>query len=130
MGCFDSNNHHDSGVFGAIPEDVRIRSLLYHIQLSTTIDITLILHLQRKKTFYILSLLLFFCCTLMSFLGMKVSRVPLPFLCQLYCSKQLLSRLVELSCFADPQVALILLWMCGGCCNLIHLARATPPCRS
>ena len=39
---------------------------------------------------------------------------------------KLLSRLVELSCF-DPQIALILLRMCGGYCKLVHLARATPP---
>ena len=39
---------------------------------------------------------------------------------------KLLSRLVEVACF-DPQVALILLKMCEGCCKLVHLARATPP---
>ena len=38
----------------------------------------------------------------------------------------LLSWLVEVACF-DPQVAPILLRMCGGYCKLVHLARATPP---
>ena len=28
---------------------------------------------------------------------------------------------------SDPQVALILLRLCGSYCKLIHLARATPP---
>ena len=39
---------------------------------------------------------------------------------------KLLPRLVEVACF-DSQVALILLRMCGGYCELVHLARATPP---
>ena len=36
------------------------------------------------------------------------------------------SRLVEVGPL-DPQVALILLCLCGSYCKLIHLARATPP---
>eukprot|EP00731_Ephydatia_muelleri_P001362 Em0001g1362a len=39
---------------------------------------------------------------------------------------KLLSRLVEVGT-SDPQVALILLHLCGSYCKLIHLARATPP---
>ena len=39
---------------------------------------------------------------------------------------KLLSRLVEVGA-SDPQVALILLRLCGSYCKLIHLARATPP---
>ena len=74
--------------------------------------------------------------------GMKVSHVPhlvilgAPIGDYLFCASfiaskhtgamKLLSRLVELSCF-DPQIALILLRMCGGYCKLVHLARATPP---
>ena len=27
----------------------------------------------------------------------------------------------------DPQVALVLLWLCGGYCKLVHLACAVPP---
>ena len=27
----------------------------------------------------------------------------------------------------DPQVALVLLWLCGGYCKLVHLARVVPP---
>ena len=52
---------------------------------------------------------------------------------QLHClqvyteAMKLLSRLVEVACF-DPQVALILLRMCGGYCKLVHLARAPSPC--
>ena len=75
-------------------------------------------------------------------LGMKVSHVPhlvilgAPIGDYLFCAShiaskrtevmKLLSRLVEVACF-DPQVALILLRMCGGYCKLVHLARATPP---
>ena len=39
---------------------------------------------------------------------------------------KLLSRLVEVGA-SDPQVALILLRLCGSYCKLIHLARTTPP---
>ena len=39
---------------------------------------------------------------------------------------KLLSRLVEVGA-SDPQVALILLRLCGSYCKLFHLARATPP---
>ena len=75
-------------------------------------------------------------------LGMKVSHVPhlvilgAPIRDYLFCASyiaskrteamKLLSRLVQVACF-DPQVALILLRMCGGYCKLVHLARATPP---
>ena len=38
----------------------------------------------------------------------------------------MLSRLVEVGA-SDPQVALILLRLCGSYCKLIHLARATTP---
>ena len=38
----------------------------------------------------------------------------------------MLSRLVKVGA-SDPQVALILLRLCGSYCKLIHLARATPP---
>ena len=39
---------------------------------------------------------------------------------------KLLSKLVEVATI-DPQVALILLRVCGSFCKLVHLARATPP---
>ena len=39
---------------------------------------------------------------------------------------KLLSKLVEVASI-DPQVALILLRVCGSFCKLVHLARATPP---
>ena len=39
---------------------------------------------------------------------------------------KLLSKLVEVATI-DPQVALILLCVCGSFCKLVHLARATPP---
>ena len=39
---------------------------------------------------------------------------------------KLLSKLVEVATI-DPQVALILLRLCGSFCKLVHLARATPP---
>ena len=74
-------------------------------------------------------------------LGMKVSHVPhlvilgAPIGDYLFCASyiaskhteamKLLSWLVEVACL-DPQVALILLRMCGGYCKLVHLARATP----
>ena len=38
----------------------------------------------------------------------------------------LVSKLVEVATI-DPQVALILLRVCGSFCKLVHLARATPP---
>ena len=38
----------------------------------------------------------------------------------------MLSKLVEVATI-DPQVALILLHVCGSFCKLVHLARATPP---
>ena len=38
----------------------------------------------------------------------------------------LLSKLVEVATI-DPQVALILLRVCGSFCKLVHLPRATPP---
>ena len=41
-------------------------------------------------------------------------------------AEKLLSKLVEVATI-DPQVALILLRVCGSFCKLIHLARATPP---
>ena len=46
----------------------------------------------------------------------------------LKCSEalKLLSRLVEVGA-SNPQVALILLRLCGSYCKLIHFARATPP---
>ena len=74
--------------------------------------------------------------------GMKVSHVPhlvilgAPIRNYLFCAcyiaskrseaMKLLLRLVEVACF-DPQVALILLQMCGCYCKMVHLARATPP---
>ena len=39
---------------------------------------------------------------------------------------KLLSKLVEVATI-DPQVALILLRLCGSFCKLVHLAKATPP---
>ena len=39
---------------------------------------------------------------------------------------KLLSKLVEVATI-DPQVVLILLWVCGSFCKLVDLARATPP---
>ena len=72
---------------------------------------------------------------------MKFSHVPhldllgAPIGGYLFCGKyaaskrsealKLLSRLVEVGA-SDPQVALILLCLCGSYCKLIHLARATP----
>ena len=41
-------------------------------------------------------------------------------------ARPLLERLEEVGA-VDPQVALTLLYMCGGFCRLAHLARATPP---
>ena len=41
-------------------------------------------------------------------------------------ARPLLERLEEVGA-VDPQVALMLLCMCGGFCQLAHLARATPP---
>ena len=74
--------------------------------------------------------------------SMKSSHVPhldllgAPIGDYLFCGKyaaskrsealKLLSRLVEVGA-SDPQVALILLRLCGSYCKLIHLARATPP---
>eukprot|EP00731_Ephydatia_muelleri_P000771 Em0001g771a len=74
--------------------------------------------------------------------SMKSSHVPhldllgAPIGDYLFCGKyaaskrsealKLLSRLVEVGA-SDPQVALILLHLCGSYCKLIHLARATPP---
>ena len=46
---------------------------------------------------------------------------------------KLLSRLVELLCcyaLILMQIVLILLWMCGGYCKSVHLARASPPSRA
>ena len=38
----------------------------------------------------------------------------------------LLKRLEDVG-QVDPQVALVLLWLCGGYCKLVHLARVVPP---
>ena len=74
--------------------------------------------------------------------SMKSSHVPhldllgAPIGDYLFCGKyaaskgsealKLLFQLVEVGA-SDPQVALILLRLCGSYCKLIHLARATPP---
>ena len=39
---------------------------------------------------------------------------------------KLLLKLVEVACI-DPQIAKILLQICGGYCKLVHLATSTPP---
>ena len=41
-------------------------------------------------------------------------------------ARALLSQLEQLGVL-DPQVALVLLRLCGGFCKLVHLARSTPP---
>ena len=71
--------------------------------------------------------------------SMKSSHVPhldiiarLHFFCAGYAASKrseamkLLSRLVEVEA-SDPQMALILLRLCGSYCKLIHLARVTSP---